>query len=215
MKARGLPDGGARAFWPQRATLRALRRAAQGCGGCPLCRDATRTVFGEGPRRAHLMLVGEQPGDEEDRAGHPFVGPAGRLLDQALLAAGVKRDETYITNVVKHFKWQLRGKRRVHLRPELREIEACLPWLEQELRAVKPAGLVCLGATAAQTLLGRSFRVTTQRGRRVESQWAPYVVATVHPSSILRIPDRERRQQALELFIADLRYSASLLESGG
>jgi len=201
---------GAGAFLPARASLASLRRAARECQGCPLYRHATQTVFGEGPRSARLMLVGEQPGNDEDLQGRPFMGPAGRLLDRALREAGVQRDRAYVSNVVKHFKWELRGKRRLHRRPELREIEACLPWLEQELRLVRPQVLVCLGATAAQALLGRQFRVTAQRGKRIESSLAPHVVATVHPSSILRLRGEAERHEAMARFVADLRYAAAL-----
>lgn len=198
-------------FLPARVSLASLRRAARDCRGCPLYRQATQTVFGEGPRSAAMMLVGEQPGNDEDLQGRPFVGPAGRLLDRALLQAGVQRDQAYVSNVVKHFKWMLRGKRRLHRRPELREIEACLPWLQQELKVVRPQVLVCLGATAAQALLGKQFRVTTQRGQRVESSLAPNVVATVHPSSILRLRGEAERHQAMKDFVADLRYAAALV----
>ena len=197
-------------FLPQKRNLTALRRAAQGCRGCELWRDATQTVFGEGPRRASLMLVGEQPGDREDREGKPFVGPAGRLLDRALEEAGIDRKLAYVTNVVKHFKWQPRGKRRIHQKPNAAEIAACRYWLDAELSLLQPKVLVCLGATAAQALLGRQFRVSKDRGVPVESDLAPVVMATVHPSSILRADDREAE---LALFVEDLRRVAQALRT--
>jgi uracil-DNA glycosylase len=207
---------GAAAWLPDSPTLPALRRASLACEGCALYRKASQTVFGAGPAPARLMLVGEQPGDEEDRAGQPFIGPAGRLLDAALEQAGIARDEAYVSNVVKHFKWVPRGKRRMHQKPERREIAACLPWLRQELRLVRPQVLVCLGATAAQALLGPQFRVMAERGRRVESELArslaPHVVATVHPSAILRVPGQEQRRAARQAFVADLAYAASLFD---
>jgi DNA polymerase len=182
---------------PLRPTLPAVRRVALGCKACDLYKRGTQTVFGEGPVRAEVMLVGEQPGDAEDRAGHPFVGPAGRLLDQALEASGLARAGIYVTNVVKHFKWEPRGKRRIHARPNSAEIGACRPWLETEISLVKPRVLVCLGATAAQALLGRTFRVSRQRGQFVPSALAPLVTATVHPSSILRAPDESSRRDEM------------------
>src|SRR5919206_1186491 len=180
------PPSAARDLIPDRPDLGALRSAAAGCTACDLFRDATQTVFGEGTPGAEVMLVGEQPGDGEDREGRPFVGPAGRMLDQALEEAGIDRKLAYVTNVVKHFKWTPRGKRRLHEKPNAREIAACRPWLEAELAVLKPEVLVCLGATAAQALLGREFRVSQQRGQFIQSPWARYVMATVHPSSILR-----------------------------
>jgi DNA polymerase len=202
--------GSAADYLPPRLSLPALREAAAGCKACPLWRTGTQTVFGEGTRSAAVMLVGEQPGDQEDRAGKPFVGPAGRLLDDALAEAGIDRRAAYVTNVVKHFKWEPRGKRRIHAKPSWSEVGACAPWLEAELAVVKPSVLVCLGATAAQALLGRQFRVTRQRGEPVDSPLAPHVLATVHPSSILRADpaDREAERAA---FVADLRKVASLL----
>jgi DNA polymerase len=190
-----------------------LRRAASACKACDLWRNATQTVFGEGRSTARVMLVGEQPGDQEDRQGHPFVGPAGKVLDRALEEAGIARSEVYVTNVVKHFKWSAaeRGKRRIHQKPRDSEIEACRPWLEAELRAVRPEVLVCLGASAAQALLEKSFRVTRQRGELIESPLAPYVMATVHPSSILRAPDDESRRSQLKAFVEDLRKVASVI----
>ena len=192
-------------FLPERRTMKGLREAAAGCRGCDLWENATQTVFGEGPaRKSKLMLVGEQPGDREDREGSPFVGPAGRVLDRALADAGIARDEAYVTNVVKHFKWRPAGKRRLHQRPNAEEIRACRPWLDAELEVVKPQALVALGATAAKALLGNSFRVTTHRGEFVESDLAPLVTATVHPSSILRIDDSDERRLAELDLIADL-----------
>jgi DNA polymerase len=195
-----------------RAALEELARAAAGCRNCDLWRNATQTVFGEGPPGAPMMLVGEQPGDQEDLAGHPFVGPAGRLLDAALADAGVDRDDVFLTNAVKHFKWKARGKRRIHDKPSWGEIGACRPWLDGELEAVRPEVLVLLGATAAQALLGRSFRVIQSRGVPLkDTGLAPHVLATVHPSSILRERDGESRHAARELFVADLRAAAALL----
>jgi len=197
-------------FVPARPSLASLRRAAAGCTACPLHRTGTQTVFGEGARRARVMLVGEQPGDREDVEGRPFVGPAGRLLDEALEEAGIDRGDAYVTNVVKHFKWTPRGTRRIHQKPSWGEVAACRPWLDAELVVVEPEALVLLGATAAQGLLGRDFRVTRQRGAPVESALAPLVVATVHPSSILRAPD-ERRADERTAFVADLRGVAERL----
>jgi len=197
--------GSAADFLPERRTVPALRAAAARCHGCPLWARGTQTVFGEGPRRARVMLVGEQPGHEEDLAGKPFVGPAGRALDRALEAAGIARTDVYVTNVVKHFKWAPKGKRRIHAKPNQMEISACLPWLEAELDVIKPVVLVCLGATAAQALLGPTFRVTKQRGEWVQARWAPYVTATVHPSAILRAPDDAARHAEMERFVADLK----------
>jgi len=199
---------------PPRPSAAKLRRAAADCRACPLWRTGTQTVFGAGPESATVMLVGEQPGDREDLAGEPFVGPAGAILDQALQEAGIARDEAYVTNVVKHFKWrQGRGKRRLHQRPNSEEIRACRPWLEAELAQVKPQVLVCLGATAAKALLGSKVRVTKDRGRFVEADFAPSVTVTVHPSSILRIDDDDERRLAREEFTADLRGVARRLDS--
>ena len=200
--------GTAADFLPERLSLKALREAAAGCTACPLWRTGTQTVFGEGRKASRLMLVGEQPGDKEDLAGEPFVGPAGRLLDEALEEAGIDRADAYLTNVVKHFKWQPRGKRRIHQKPNWGEIAACRPWLEAELAVVKPHALVCLGATAAQALLGRQVRVTRDRGKPLETPLAPVAIATVHPSSILRAPDQEARQREYALFVEDLRAAA-------
>ena len=191
-----------------------MREAAGECRACDLYARATQTVFGEGPARADVMMVGEQPGDSEDVAGHPFVGPAGRLLDRALEQAGIDRRRVYVTNVVKHFKWEPRGKRRIHARANGSEIAACRPWLETELALVKPRVLVCLGATAAQALLGRAFRVSRQRGRFVASPLAPRVTATVHPSSILRARDDESRRVEMRRFVQDLKRIAKELGAG-
>ena len=196
---------------PERPTLGKLRDVAAGCKACPLWETGTQTVFGEGLARAEVMLVGEQPGDREDREGRPFVGPAGRLLDEALEEAGIDRSLAYVTNVVKHFKWTARGKRRIHAKPSWSEIAACRPWLEAELAVVRPRVLVCLGATAAQALLGRDFRVTQRRGELVESDLAPVATATVHPSSILRAPDEESRRADYAAFVEDLRVVARQL----
>jgi uracil-DNA glycosylase family protein len=193
---------------PDRPTLAAVREIAAGCKACDLYKRGTQTVFGEGPHKAQVMLVGEQPGDAEDLAGHPFVGPAGKLLDTALEEAGIDRRKVYVTNVVKHFKWEPRGKRRIHAKPNAAEIGACRPWLETEIALVKPHVLVCLGATAAQALLGRAFKVSKQRGQRVESPLAPIVTATVHPSSILRAPDDEARRAEMRRFVQDLKKIA-------
>jgi DNA polymerase len=189
---------------PDRPTLAKVRAIARDCRACRLYRRATHTVFGEGRSKATVMLVGEQPGDAEDLAGHPFVGPAGKLLDRALDEAGIDRAGVYITNVVKHFKWEPRGKRRIHQKPNSAEIAACRPWLETEVVLVKPRVLVCLGATAAQALLGRTFKVSRQRGTFVPSPLAPRVTATVHPSSILRAPDDDTRRAEMQRFVADL-----------
>jgi uracil-DNA glycosylase len=197
---------------PADPDLDQLRDLARGCTGCDLYKSGTQTVFGEGARRAEIMLVGEQPGDQEDRKGRPFVGPAGRLLDDALEQAGIDRRRTYVTNVVKHFKWVERGKRRIHKKPNLGEIRACSPWLEAEIDVVRPRALVCLGATSAQALLGPQFRVTQSRGRFVESPLAPLVTATVHPSSILRGPEDDRRAE-MAAFVSDLRAVAQALPS--
>jgi uracil-DNA glycosylase len=188
-----------------------VRRAAAACQACDLWRTGTQTVFGEGAVGAELMLVGEQPGDKEDLAGRPFVGPAGRVLDQGLEEAGIDRSKVYVTNAVKHFKWKAQGKRRLHQRPNAEEIGACRPWLDAELEAVQPKIVVCLGATAAQAILGRGFRVTKQRGQFVEGLIGPAVTATVHPSSILRAPDEGTRQAGMAAFVDDLRSVAKRL----
>jgi DNA polymerase len=208
--ARAQADKSAALFLPQEMTLPALRESAAGCKGCDLWQLGTQTVFGEGPKSAPVMLVGEQPGDREDRAGKPFVGPAGRLLDKALAEAGIDRSATYLTNAVKHFKWQARGKRRIHQKPTWAEITACRPWLEAELAAVQPRVLILLGATAAQSLLGRQFRVTQNRRKVIESELAESVTATIHPSAILR-GEPDRREAEFAAFVDDLRFAAGLL----
>jgi uracil-DNA glycosylase family protein len=198
-------------FLPAKISLSSLRDAAQHCEGCPLFQNATQAVFGAGRGSAQVFLVGEQPGHDEDLQGEPFVGPAGRVLNEGLEAAGIDRRDAYVTNVVKHFKWTPRGKRRIHKKPSAREIAACLPWLEKEIELVKPEVLVCLGATAAQALLGRNFKVSLQRGQVVLTTLAMHAVATVHPSSILRQQSPEDRQREMDRFTADLRVVARLL----
>ena len=199
---------------PAQPTLPALRDAAAACTACDLWRSGTQTVFGEGAREAEVMLVGEQPGDQEDVEGRPFVGPAGRLLDRALEEAGIERGLAYVTNVVKHFKWTPRGKRRIHQKPNAAEIAACRPWLEAELAVVSPRVLVALGATAAQALFGRTFKVTQRRGELLETPLAPFATATVHPSSILRAPDEQSREAEYAAFVDDLRAVARLIADG-
>jgi uracil-DNA glycosylase family protein len=198
---------------PNDPDLDRLREAAADCTACPLYQNATQTVFGEGPDRAEIMFVGEQPGDAEDLAGHPFVGPAGRLLDRCIKEAGIDRSRAYVTNAVKHFKWVPRGARRIHSKPGSMEIAACFPWLKAELAAVKPRIVVALGATAAQALFGRAFRVTRDRGRPIPSRWAQYALATVHPSSLLRAPDEETRHREIARFVEDLKTVARILRS--
>jgi uracil-DNA glycosylase family protein len=200
-------------FLPEKRTLSALREAAAGCRGCHLWRGATQAVFGEGLKRARVMFVGEQPGDKEDQAGKPFVGPAGRELDKGLEAAGIARDEAYVTNAVKHFKFEERGRRRIHQTPKRFEIDACRPWLDEELRVVAPEALVLLGATAAKAIMGSSFRLTRHRGELLDSELAPIVTATVHPSSILRQDDDASRLEAREAFAEDLSVVAKALAS--
>jgi DNA polymerase len=192
---------------PDTTSLTVLAKAACACTACPLYKNATQTVFGEGPRNPPMMLVGEQPGDSEDLSGKPFVGPAGKIMDRALEEAGIDRKQVYVTNTVKHFKWEPRGKRRIHQKPNSRDIAACRPWLEAELRLVKPKLLVCLGATAAQAIFGPSFRVTRERGKVLASSLAEKVVATVHPSSLLRQPNEGAREREYAHFIADLRVA--------
>jgi DNA polymerase len=212
MATRKSSDSAANDLIPPRPTLSSLKNAAADCQACDLWLKGTQTVFGEGSRRARVMFVGEQPGNEEDLTGKPFVGPAGRLLDSALEEAGIDRKQTYVTNVVKHFKWEPRGKRRIHKKPNSMEIAACRPWLEAELAVVNPDVIVALGATAAQALLGPQFRVTKQRGEFIESTLAPYVMATVHPSSILRAPDDETRQLEYRRFVDDLKKLARVIK---
>jgi uracil-DNA glycosylase len=201
----------AAALIPNAPDLDQLREAAAGCTACSLYRNATQTVFGEGPERAQLMFIGEQPGDSEDLSGHPFVGPAGKMFDRCIAEAGIERGQTYVTNTVKHFKWVPRGTRRIHSKPNSVEIAACFPWLEAELAAVRPKIVVALGATAAQALFGKAFRVTRDRGRLVPSHWAPHALATVHPSSLLRVPDEETRRREIARFIEDLKKVAELM----
>ncbi|HEU6446829.1 MAG TPA: UdgX family uracil-DNA binding protein [Verrucomicrobiae bacterium] len=198
----------AAALIPQNPTIKKLQAAARDCRACLLWKTGTQTIFGKGSRHAKVVLVGEQPGNDEDLAGKPFVGPAGKLLDKALIEAGINRDEAYVTNVVKHFKWEPKGKRRIHKKPNAREIAACRPWLNAELAALKPKVLVALGATAAQALLGKKFLVSKRRGELIESSLAENVLATVHPSSILRAPDDKTRRAEMKKFIADLKKVA-------
>lgn len=196
---------------PQRLTMTALKDAAAGCRACPLWRLGTQTVFGLGRTNARIVLIGEQPGNEEDLTGKPFVGPAGKLLDRALNEAGIDRNQAYVTNAVKHFKWEPRGKRRIHKKPNASEINACRPWLEAELGLLKPNVVVCLGATAAQAFFGSQFKVTRERGNFFETALAPVVMATVHPSSILRAYDDESRREQMSMFIKDLKRAATKL----
>jgi DNA polymerase len=206
-----MTDSAAADLVPSRPTLASLRGAAARCRACPLWENATQTVFGAGERRSAAMFVGEQPGDREDREGAPFVGPAGRVLDEAFELAGIDRKAAYVTNAVKHFKWEPRGKRRIHAKPSWSELAACRPWLEAELAVVQPRVLVCLGATAAQSLLGRQFRVTRQRGEWIESDLAEHVTATIHPSAILRQRDEDARHAEMAAFVDDLKLVASVL----
>src|SRR5205085_12444248 len=202
---------GASPLIPSRPTIDKLQTAAAGCQACDLWKTGTQTVFGEGRETSTVMFVGEQPGDKEDLEGKPFVGPAGGLLDKALVEAGIDRTKVYVTNAVKHFKWEPRGKRRIHKKPNSAEIAACRRWLDAEIAVLKPKVVVCLGATAAQALLGRDFRVTQHRGEFVESPLAPFVMATVHPSSILRAPDAETRHEEMRRFVADLKKLSRVL----
>ncbi len=200
-----IPDDSEKTLFPLHASLDELREASKTCKACDLWKLGTQTVFGEGMPAAKIMLVGEQPGNQEDLEGKPFVGPAGKLLDAALAEVGIDRKKVYVTNAVKHFKWEPRGKRRIHKKPNAAEIAACRPWLDGEVAALRPKIIVCLGATAAQALLGRDFRVTQHRGEFVKSDLAPHVMATVHPSSILRAPDEATREDEMKKFIADLK----------
>jgi uracil-DNA glycosylase family protein len=202
-------EEGASAYLPERRSLKALREAVQDCHGCDLYRDATQAVFGEGPAKARLMLVGETPGDREDVEGEPFVGPAGGLLRKALVAAGIEANDTYLTNAVKHFKWRPRGKRRLHVTPRVGEINACRPWVAAEVAAVKPEAIVALGATAARSLFGTEVKVTVDRGTLLESDLASLAIVTVHPSAVLRAGDE--REQAYDAFVADLKIVADAL----
>ena len=207
-----IPGRSALDFFPDQINYKSLKAAAEGCMGCDLYKNATQTVFGEGRiRMSEVMFVGEQPGDEEDLAGLPFVGPAGRLFDKALAEAGIEREKAYVTNVVKHFKWKPRGKRRIHEKPRAGEIRACEPWLAAEIEVVHPQILVCLGATAAQALLGKDFRVTQMRGQWLVSTHAAKTLATVHPSSILRAPDPQSREEQYEAFVNDLKMVAGVI----
>ena len=209
------PPGSAADYIPPRPTISKLRAAAEGCRGCHLFAVGTQTVFGEGPSRAKVIVVGEQPGDAEDKAGRPFVGPSGRLLDQAFDAAGIDRDDVYVTNAVKHFKWarDARTKRRIHKTPNAGEIRACFPWLQSEIALIKPDVIVCLGAVAAKALLGRTFSVMKSRGVAFESEWARAVFATVHPAAVLRAPS-DQRVRAEKMFVADLRKVGQFLTGG-
>jgi uracil-DNA glycosylase family protein len=198
-------------FIPPHPTIPKLWQAAQGCTACDLYKLGTQAVLGEGPAHAAAVFIGEQPGDQEDLAGRPFVGPAGKVFDELLAEAGILREEIFVTNAVKHFKWEPRGKKRIHQKPNLGEVKACRPWLETELALVKPQGIVCLGATAAQSLLGPQFRITRDHGQFFESEWASWVTATLHPSAILRMPDREKREEARAQFLEDLQKVAARL----
>jgi uracil-DNA glycosylase family protein len=200
-------------FLPSRLSLKSLREAAENCQGCDLFKNATQTVFGQGPWRAHMILLGEVPGDEEDKQGKPFVGPAGRLLDESLEAASIPRDDVYVTNAVKHFRWEPRGKRRLHKKPSWRHIEACRPWLQAEILVIKPEVIVCLGATAAQTMLGRDFRITKHRGEFFPSDYDAWLTARYHPSAILRAPEKADRDRMRKEFIEDLHHAAGRMTS--
>lgn len=207
----GNPEDPAQKKIPSTPTLSGLAKISKDCKACDLWRRGTQTVFGEGETNSKVMFVGEVPGDQEDRAGKPFVGPAGNLLDKALIEAGIDRSKVYVTNAVKHFNWEPRGKRRIHKKPNAAEIAACRPWLDAEIAKLRPKVIVCLGATAAQALLGKTFRVTQHRGEFIESALAPYVAATVHPSSILRAPDDAARHEEMKRFVADLKKIAKVI----
>ena len=198
---------------PERPTIPKLWEAAQGCVACDLYKNATQAVLGVGPRGAAACFIGEQPGDQEDLAGKPFIGPAGKVLDEALVEAGIPREEVVVTNAVKHFKWEPRGKKRIHAKPAMGEVKACRPWLETELAIVKPRVIVCLGATAAQSLMGPKFKITVERGKFFETSWAPWLTATYHPSALLRMPEESARREARALFVADLRGVAARLRA--
>lgn len=215
MASKTQDERGAEAFLPERWTLPALQEAANACRGCSLYQDATQAVFGAGPVDAKLMLLGEVPGDQEDRKGEPFVGPAGQLLDEVLEEVGLHRNSVYVTNAVKHFKWKPAGKRRLHAKPTSREIRACRPWLEAEIEVVHPEMIVCLGATAAAAVLGPAFRITKQRGEIHETEFAHWTTATYHPSALLRVPSREKRDHMRQLFTEDLREAAEHLHRLG
>lgn len=202
---------GAAQFIPARPSLHAFQKAVQTCRGCDLYRNATQAVFGEGPVTARIIMVGEQPGNDEDLQGHPFVGPSGKLLDRALEEAGIDRREVYVSNAVKHFKFEERGKRRIHKKPAMSEIKACRPWLEAEVALIKPEVIVCLGATAAQAILGPAYRLTKERGNFVEHAWAPRVTATIHPSAVLRAPDSAQRHKEYRRFVLDLKRVGDVL----
>ncbi|HEX5228446.1 MAG TPA: UdgX family uracil-DNA binding protein [Bryobacteraceae bacterium] len=208
-----IENSGATKYLPERLSPRTLREAVQSCRGCELYKHATQAVFGEGPRAAEILLIGEQPGDEEDRQGHPFVGPSGRLLDRGLVDAGIDRSLVYVTNAVKHFKFEERGKRRIHKKPNGLEIRACRPWLEAELNLIHPQILVCLGATAAQAVFGGSYHLTRERGKFVANSWAPHATSTVHPSAVLRAPDEQQRHLEYDRFVADLKKVNRLWKS--
>lgn len=199
-------------FIPVHASLKELNEAVQNCHGCDLYKYATQAVFGEGLASSQIVFVGEEPGDEEDRKGHPFVGPAGKVLDRALEDAGINRSTVYVSNAVKHFKFEERGKRRIHKKPSDSEIKACKPWLEMEVSLIHPKVIVCLGATATSSILGSAYRLTKERGRFVRHAWAPYVTATIHPSAILRVPDRDARHEAYRDLVADLKKVKKILE---
>ncbi len=200
-------------FLPEKRTPEELRAAAQSCKGCDLYKDATQTVFGEGPKKAKIIFIGEQPGDMEDRAGHPFVGPAGRLLDKALAEAGIPREQTYVTNAVKHFKWIWRGKRRLHQKPAVREVAACRPWLEAEIETIQPKICVCLGSTAAQSVLSRSVLITRERGKFIESKTGTVTFITSHPSAIYRQRDEDERKREYRRFASEIKLVRRKLES--
>lgn len=200
---------------PEKPSLTNLAEAAQGCTACDLYKHATQAVMGAGPRKAAIFFIGEQPGDQEDLAGQPFVGPAGKVLDEVLSEAGIVREEVYVTNTVKHFKWEPRGNRRIHAKPNAGEIRACRPWLEAELALVKPRIVVCLGATAAQSLMGAKFKVTVERGKFFETPWAPWLTATIHPSAILRMPEESMKREARAQLVEDLRAVAEKLRDSG